>query len=237
VSEWAPKRFWTQTSVKAGPDGYGVTLDGKPVRTPGKNPLTMPTRAMAEKVAEEWDAVEKTIDPMKMPVTRAANSAIEKVATQRAGVIEMLAAYGDTDLLCYRADHPQGLVERQADLWDPALDWAAETLGARLEPRTGLMHAPQPAKALSLLEAELQKFDEFQLTAVHDLITLTSSLVLGLAATRGWQTPEYIWSLSRIDEDWQAEQWGLDDEAEIAAEARKEAFLKAVLFFELCSAE
>ncbi|WP_121067362.1 ATP12 family chaperone protein [Chachezhania antarctica] len=237
MSEWAPKRFWTEAAVKADPDGYGVMLDGKPVRTPGKNPLTMPTRAMAEKVAAEWDAVEKTIDPRTMPVTRAANSAIEKVAPQKAAVIEMLAAYGDTDLLCYRADHPEGLVARQAKLWDPALDWAAETLGARLEPRTGLMPVPQSPEALAKLNAELHKFDEFQLTAVHDLVMLTSSLVLGLAATRGWQTPEYIWSLSRVDEDWQEAQWGEDDEAQAAAAARKEGFLNAVLFFELCSAE
>ncbi|WP_158969158.1 ATP12 family chaperone protein [Chachezhania sediminis] len=237
MSEWAPKRFWKSAEVIDGAAGFGVALDGRPVRTPGKSLLRVPTRAMAQAVADEWNAVETLVLPDRMPMTRRANSSIEKVAPQKDGVVEMLAAYGDADLLCYRADHPEGLVERQKAAWDPALDWAAQTLGARLEPRTGLMHRPQDPKALARLEERLAAFDHFQLTGVHDLVTLSGSLVLGLAATAGWKTPEEIWDISRVDETWQQEQWGADDEAAEAALARRNGFLDAMLFFQLAGAE
>ena len=131
MTGWKRKRFWKQARVVADGDGFAVELDGRPVRTPAKAALRLPGRAMAQAIAAEWDAQEDEIAPATMPFTRTANAAIDKVTPQRAEVAAMLAAYGDSDLLCYRADRPAELVRRQAESWDPALDWAATALGAR----------------------------------------------------------------------------------------------------------
>ncbi|MGR3434979.1 MAG: ATP12 family protein, partial [Shimia sp.] len=142
MSDWEAKRFWTTTATEPVPGGWQIALDGKPVRTPFKSPLVLPTPALAAMVAAEWDAQGEVIDPLSMPATRAANSAIDKVAPQRAAVAAHLAEYGETDLTCYRAEAPPALVEAQARAWDPLLDWAAERYGARLRPTTGVMYAP-----------------------------------------------------------------------------------------------
>ncbi|EAQ05164.1 hypothetical protein OB2597_07760 [Pseudooceanicola batsensis HTCC2597] len=236
MSEWAPKRFWKTVAVTESEGGFGVALDGRPVRTPAKRPLVVPTRALAEAVAAEWEAQEDVLDPRTMPATRGANAAIDKVALQHAEVAGMLAAYGDSDLLCYRADSPAGLVARQAEGWDPLLDWAEEALGARLMPRAGVMHEPQNPEALNRLSAAVHALGPFQLAAFHDLVSLTGSLVLGFAAAREVRPVEEIWDLSRIDEDWQAEQWGIDDEAAAAAAAKRASFLQAKRFFDSVTA-
>ena len=233
MSEWAMKRFWTDVSVEAAEDGHRVTLDGRRVKTPAKSELVLPTLAMAEAVAEEWAAQDGKVDPLSLPCTRSANSAIDRVTPQHAEVAEMLAAYGDSDLLCYRADAPEELVARQAERWDPALDWAAETLGARLEPRTGVMHAAQSDAALRALGARVHELGAFHLAAFHDLVGLTGSLVLGFAAASGWRDAEEIWALSRLDEDWQAEQWGGDEEAAELAALKRREFQHACRFFAL----
>ena len=233
MSEWKAKRFWKEVNVDAGEGGYSVLLDTRPVRTPAKAPLTLPTRAMAEAVAAEWEAQEAEIDPMSMPATRAANAAIDKVAIQFDEVADMLSAYGDSDLLCYRAEAPDELVARQASAWEPLLDWAQETYGARLETRTGIMHAPQSPEALARLAAELRKMSPFQLAAFHDLVALSGSLVLALAATRDHLPIAELWARSRVDELWQEEQWGRDEEAFEAAEVKRAAFLNAKQFYDL----
>jgi chaperone required for assembly of F1-ATPase len=233
MSEWKAKRFWKEVAVTEAGAGYAVLLDTRPVRTPAKAPLHLPTRAMAEAVAAEWDAQEKEIDPLSMPATRAANAAIDKVAVQFDEVADMLSAYGDSDLLCYRAEAPEELVDRQAAGWDPLLDWAADAFGARLEPRSGIMHAPQAPQALARLDAEVRRQTPFQLAAFHDLVSLSGSLVIGLAALHDRMPAEDLWALSRIDELWQEEQWGRDEEADAAAEIKREAFLKAKQFFDL----
>ncbi|MFD1341051.1 ATP12 family chaperone protein [Litorisediminicola beolgyonensis] len=235
MSDWAPKRFWQETSVVDAEDGFEVRLDTRPVRTPAKQPLVLPSRALADAVAEEWQAQEERIDPRRMPVTRSANAAIDKVRPQQAEVAAMLSAYGDSDLLCYRAEGPAELVARQEAGWDPMLDWAAATFEARLEPRTGVMHAPQDPDALAKLAAAVARLDAFELAAFHDLVSLTGSLVLGLAAERG-QDAETIWRLSRIDEEWQAELWGADDEATRVAEEKRTDFNHAVRFLTLLRA-
>ncbi|GGE17110.1 ATPase [Primorskyibacter flagellatus] len=232
MSEWAARRFWKAAAVTEGPEGFGIALDGRGVRTPAKAPLIVPTRALAEAIAAEWAAQGDTVDPRTMPATRGANAAIDKVAVQHAEVADMLAAYGDSDLLCYRADAPDELVARQAEGWDPMLDWAAETYGARLETRTGIMHDPQPASALARLAAEVHGMTAFELAAFHDLVSLSGSLVLGLAATRNAESAERLWDLSRIDEVWQAEQWGADEDAEQAAAVKRESFLNAKRFYD-----
>ena len=231
MSDWKPKRFWKTATVSKVEGGYAVLLDARPVRTPAKAPLVVPTRAMADAIAAEWDAQAEVLDPNTMPVTKGANAAIDKVRTQRDEVIALLAEYGDSDLLCYRAAGPVELIARQAAGWDPMLDWAANTLGARLFVGEGVMHVPQTARALGLLRDALDQFDAFALAAVHDLVSISGSLVLALAVTRDAISVDDAWALSRIDESWQTEQWGEDAEAAASEAAKKTAFLNAARFY------
>ncbi|MFW2545232.1 ATP12 family chaperone protein [Primorskyibacter sp. 2E107] len=233
MAEWAPKRFWQKTEIDTVEGGWTVTLDGRGVKTPAKTPLRVPTEALARAIAAEWQAQEDKVNPATMPFTRTANSALDKVATQHSEVAEMLAAYGDSDLLCYRADSPEALVERQANAWDPMLDWAETALGVRLQPRVGVIHAPQDAEALNVLSGQVKALDPFELAAFHDLVSLTGSLVLGFAAAHAHRPAAEIWLLSRIDEMWQEEQWGADDEATALASYKKDEFLHAAEFFRL----
>lgn len=237
MSDWTMKRFWTETGVEAVGDGWTVTLDGRPIRTPAKATFALPTRAYAQACATEWEAQKDGVRPDTMPLTRSANSAIDKVRVQFDEVAEMIAAYGDTDLLCYRADGPERLVARQAAAWDPLLDWAAETFGARLVPTAGVMHQPQDPKALARLSKATRAFDPFALAAFHDLVALSGSLVIGFAAARGAQAPKALWKTSRIDEDWQAEIWGIDEEAATQSALKKQAFLDAAHIFSLLGSD
>ncbi|WP_425045051.1 ATP12 family chaperone protein [Primorskyibacter sp. S87] len=233
MSDWKPKRFWKGSAVVEADGGFTVELDGRRVKTPAKAALILPTRPMAEAAAAEWDAQEKEVNPETMPVTRSANAAIDKVSVQHDEVAEMLAAYGDSDLLCYRADSPEALNRRQADQWDPVLDWATTEFGVRLEPRVGVIHAPQDSSALQSLSAAVHALDDFRLAAFHDLVSLSGSLILGFAAARGWRGADEIWSLSRLDEKWQEELWGEDEEATQQAELKRQAFLHAKRFYDL----
>ena len=237
MTEWKAKRFWDAVSVAEEDGGYRVFLDARALSTPGKLPLVLPTRALAEAVAAEWQAQEGHIQPLTMPHTRSANSAVERVAPQHAGVAAMLAAYGETDLLCYRAEGPHALTQRQADAWDPLLDWAFERYGARLVPTAGVLPVTQDAAALKALSGVIEETDAFPLTALHDLITLSGSLILGLAMSEGRISASEGWDLSRIDEDWQISQWGADEEAEQMAAAKKAQLLHAENFWSLCFAK
>lgn len=234
MTEWKAKRFWTEATVAEADGGFRVMLDGRGVNTPGKAPLVLPTYAMAEAIAAEWDAQEGEIKPLTMPHTRAANSAIERVTPQLAGVSEMLLGYAETDLLCYRAEGPDELTQRQADEWDPMLEWGAQVLGAPLEPRIGVMWVSQPAASIATLDTFLGDIGPFPMTALHDLVTLTGSLILGLAVSRGRISAKEAWRLSRIDESWQIEQWGADEEAEEAAAIKEAQLLHAEAFWSLC---
>ena len=233
MSEWAAKRFWSEATVEQAEGGWQVRLDARLLRTPAKRALLLPSEALARAIAAEWQAQEERIDPLSMPSTRAANAAIDKVAPQHAEVAAVIAAYGETDLLCHRADAPAELVARQSEAWDPMLDWAAEDLHARLVPVTGVMPARQDPAALERLHALTAAHGPFKLTALHDLVSLSGSLILGFAAIRGRKTPEALWQMSRIDEDWQVEHWGVDAEAAEQAERRRAAFLHASLFFQM----
>jgi chaperone required for assembly of F1-ATPase len=237
MSDWALKRFWKTATAEAGDAGYDILLDGRPVRTPAKAKLSVPGKAMAETIAAEWEAQTEQVDPTTMPFTRSANAAIDKVTIQHAEVADMLAGYGDSDLLCYRADHPEELVERQTALWDPILDWAAQDLGVRLEPRVGVMHAPQSPEALKALSEQVHALNAFELTAFHDLVSMTGSLILGFAATRDIHDAEDIWQLSRLDENYQEEKWGVDEEAAETAAYKKAEFLHAHRFYRLGKAD
>lgn len=237
MSDWTMKRFWAETGVAEAEGGWTVTLDGRPIRTPAKAGFVLPTRAYAEACAAEWEAQTEGVRPDTMPLTRSANAAIDKVRVQFDEVAEMIAAYGDTDLLCYRAEGPEGLVTRQAGAWDPLLDWAADSFGARLVPVAGVMHQPQDAQALARLSEATRAFDPFALAAFHDLVALSGSLVIGLAAARRAETPETLWKISRIDEDWQAEIWGIDEEAAAQSALKRQAFLEAAHIFSLLESD
>lgn len=233
MSGWVAKKFWSETAATEVDGGYTIQLDGRPIKTPAKSAFVVPTLAMAEVVATEWDAQEDTVKPETMPFTRSANAAIDKVTIQHAEVADMIADYGDSDLLCYRADSPRELNARQAIAWDPYLDWADAKFNARLAPRSGIMHQPQDPRAIENLRRQVHAFDAFELTAVHDLVGLSGSLILGLSAALEFESPDVIWDISRVDERWQAEQWGDDDEA-LEVEAKKKAeFLHAAKFFAL----
>ncbi|MGR3756963.1 MAG: ATP12 family chaperone protein [Tranquillimonas sp.] len=234
MAEWAARRFWKSVDVVEQPEGgFAIHLDTKPVRTPAKAPLLLPTRPLAQAVAAEWDAQVETVAPLTMPMTRSANSALDKVAPQRDEVLRLIAAYGETDLLCYRAERPAELAQRQAAAWDPLLDWVAERHGARLLPVQGVMPQPQPQAALEALARPLADLSPFRVAALHDLVALSGSLVIGLAAAEAVWPADELWDVSRLDEKWQAEQWGEDEEAARAAAVKREAFLHSDRFFHL----
>ncbi|WP_457649131.1 ATP12 family chaperone protein [Profundibacter sp.] len=231
MAEWAAKRFWKTATVEKAGDGYQVLLDGRKLRTPVKCELIVPSREMAEAIAAEWDAQEEKIDPMTMPVTRSANAAIDKVGPMHAEVAALVSEYGGTDLLCYRAESPEGLVKRQSEAWDPLLEWAADTLSAPLKPTTGVMHVEQDAAALENLAKRVSDMDNFQLAAFHDLVGMSGSLIIGFATIHGFLPVPELWRRSRIDEDWQIEQWGEDDEATAIEAGKREGFEHAARFY------
>jgi len=235
MSGWKAKRFWANVTVVAEAEGgWGVRLDGRGVKTPAKTALVVPTKAMAEAIAAEWQAQAEMVDPRTMPVTRSANAAIDKVASQRSEVIDLIAAYGGSDLLCYRAETPITLVDRQEEGWGAWLRWAKTSLGVELVSAKGVMHIPQDAKALATLHALVAGHSNFEIAALHDLVGISGSLVLGLAVSQGALDPEEGWRLSRLDEDFQAEVWGEDEEAVETAIRKKADFLHAHRFMTLC---
>ncbi|WP_339950315.1 ATP12 family protein [uncultured Albimonas sp.] len=231
----APKRFWTQAAATQTAEGWGVALDGRPLRTPGKAALIAPTRALAEALAAEWDAQTEIVDPSSMPLTRSVNTAIDRVADKHAEVVEAVAAYAGSDLLCYRAPHPARLAARQAEAWDPLLDWAAREHGARLLCAEGVMHVSQPEAALVRLHAATAAHDPLALVALHELTVLSGSLVIALAVSAGQIGAEDGWARSRVDEEWQAEQWGEDGEAAAMAARKRADFLAARRLLDLIS--
>ena len=235
MSGWTAKRFWTETRVEEVDGGFTVRLDGRAVKTPAKTLLVVPTRAMADQIAAEWDAQQGRVDPRTMPWTRSANAALDKVGTQFAEVATLLAAYGDTDLLCYRAEGPAELVLRQTEGWDPLLAWCATALNAPLSATTGVMPVGQPAESLARLAARIAQMTAFQLTGFHDLVAISGSLVLALAVADRRLSAEEAWHLSRLDEQWQAELWGHDEEAGALEAARHDGFLHAERFYRFSS--
>jgi chaperone required for assembly of F1-ATPase len=203
------KRFYKAASVGEGPEGHAVLLDGKPVRTPARRALAAPTRALGEALAAEWNAQAETIDPARMPLTRLANTIIDGVADKLAEVADQVAKYLGSDLLFYRADGPAGLVARQGQHWDPVLDWAHETLGARFMLAEGVMFVPQPERAIAAARAAIPG-DPWRLGALSSITSLTGSALLALALLRGRLSTDEAWAAAHVDEDWQREQWGRD---------------------------
>ena len=216
-----PKRFYQTVGVSPGEDGHAIVLDGKPVRTPGRNSLAVPSAELAALIAAEWQAQEKLIDPATMPLTRLVNTAIDAVATQTEEVFEDIVRYAGNDLMFYRADTPRELVARQAEHWDPMIAWAASDLGARFVLTEGVIHVAQPAAAIEAYAAALRRYPtHFELACLHVMTTLTGSALLPLALAEGRLTLEQAWTLAHVDEDWTVEHWGTDAEA-IARNAKR----------------
>ena len=211
------KRFYESVGTENGETGFHVLLDGKKVRTPARHVLTLPTAALAEAIAEEWCAQGDEIVPTSMPLLRLANTAQDGIGPARADVIAAILRFGENDLLCYRGEGE--LKRRQAEAWDPMLAWAADSFGARLHVTEGVGHIAQPPEALAALERAIAAHDDYALAALHVFASITGSLVLGLALVAGALNPAQAFQLSRLDESYQAEKWGLDHEAELRARA------------------
>ncbi len=231
MSAWKAKRFWTKTEVQAFDGGFTIRLDARPVKTPAKAAFVVPSLAMAQACAAEWEAQSGLIRPDTMPMTRYANSAIDKVAHQHADVVDIVAAYGETDLLCYRATEPEALIARQSAGWAAHLNWATTDLDARLKVTQGVIPIPQDAASLTNLRRLTAAFDPFQLAPFHDFVAITGSLILGLAMAKGRLTADEAFSLSRIDEHWQAELWGHDEDAAQMESGKRAALSEALRFF------
>lgn len=231
MSGWVKKRFWTEVSVTDVDGGFAVLLDGRRVKTPAKAEQVVPTRAFAEIIAAEWRAQPEVMDPSLMPATRAANAALDKVRGQMIEVAGLIADYGDSDLVCYRTSAPDRLAALEAAAWDPLLDWAAHRYGVRPLVRLGVVHAPQPPALLENLSADVQRLSAFELTCLHDLVSMSGSLLIALAVIDRFDTPEALWAASRVDEDWQIAQWGPDEEAAALTEGRHKAFVDAARFY------
>jgi chaperone required for assembly of F1-ATPase len=219
-----PKRFYQRVDVADRDGGFALLLDGKPVRTPGKKQLSLPSRALAEAVAEEWAAQKERIDPTTMPLTKLANSAIDGVTGREDAVIGDILNYAGSDLLCYRAEGPRGLIEAQQAHWDPVLAWAKSALGAPFVLAEGIVHVAQPQASLDRLREALKGHDPFGLAALHVMTGLTGSALLALAVALGRMTPEQAWEAAHVDEDWQIAQWGEDAEAASRRAARRRDF-------------
>jgi chaperone required for assembly of F1-ATPase len=208
-----PRRFYKDATAEPREGAFAILLDGRPARTPGKRPLAFASRALAELIAAEWAAQDTVIDPSRMPVTRIVNSGIDAVADRMGDVRADITAYAGSDLLCYRADHPRELVQRQAAAWDPVLAWARDDRGIHLVLAEGVMPVAQSPVALARVSAELEDFDPLSLAATHVMTTLSGSAVLALAVARGRLTAAEAWTAAHVDEDWQISQWGEDAEA------------------------
>ncbi len=215
-----PKRFYQNAVAARTETGFAIHLDGRPARTPSRRPLLLSTLPLAEAIAAEWHAQDKVVNPTGMPLTRLANTAIDGVADHEADVAADIVKYAGSDLLCYRADFPEGLVARQSEFWDPVLAWAASSLGARFQVATGLMPVTQPPEAIERIAEAVARNDAFRLTALHIMTTLMGSALLALAVAESHITAEAAWQAAHIDEDWQISEWGEDAEAASRRAAR-----------------
>lgn len=221
------KRFYKQADVAEAEGGFAIRLDGRPIKTPATRQLVVPTRALAEAVAAEWEEQGEEVVPALMPMTQLASTALDRISAERPVIQEQMAKFATTDLLCYRAEFPPDLVRRQNSQWQPLLDWAAETLGSAMVVTVGIMAVDQPKPALDALSARLDSYDVWRLTVAQAACAASGSLVLALALTEGHLTGEETFELSQLDETYQIEQWGEDWEAADRRDVLKRDILAA----------
>ena len=227
------RRFYSTAAWQTAENGYAITLDDKPVMTPDRARLTVPSRTLADALVAEWQAQGAKIEPASMPMTGFANAAIDKVASAPDNFIATIAAYGESDLLCYRAEGPSPLVARQAKSWDPLLDWASSRYDIAFVQVSGIMHRPQPDATLSRLRDAVGARSVFELAAISKLVSLSGSLVITLALVEGHSAAADLWERSCVDEIWQAELWGEDEYAQRHRSDREHDFLEAARFLNL----
>ena len=230
------RRFYERAKSAPAEGGFGVFLDDRPVRTPGKRELVVPSAPLAEAVAGEWSDQVETVDPLAMPLTRLANTALDIVGERRRELVAEIAGYGETDLVCYRAERPEELRRRQEAAWDPLVDWLAGEYGARLVVTTGLAPAAQPRETVDALSRAVDAFDDFVLAALQRATGALGSIVLALAMTAGRIGAEEAWAASAIDVSYQADRWGEDPEAREAHEIVRRELAAADRFIALCRA-
>ncbi|MDZ5647642.1 ATP12 family chaperone protein [Nitrospirillum sp. BR 11828] len=216
-----------------GKTGWQVRLDAHLLKSPAKADLVLPTQALAQAVAAEWDAQGETVVPAGMPMMQLASTCVDRVGPQRATILDGAADYGGTDLLCYRAAEPAKLAERQAKAWQPLLDWAALRYDALLQVTTGIMHRAQDPAALNALKRALEDLDDWQLTGVQNAVALTGSLVLGLALFEGRIDADQAFDLAELDESFQIELWGEDDEAKDRRQSLKADLVASLRYLDL----
>ena len=230
------KRFWKEVSVEGGEGAWTIRLDERLVRTPARAALAVPTKALADAIADEWRTVGEDIDPRAMPLTGLANAAIDRVAQERHAFAGGLARYAEADLACYRSDWPPELVSRQAESWDSLLAWARRRYDIDFGTTSGLLHVPQPQATIEQLAQAVASLDAFHLAGLSPLTTIGGSLIAGLAVLEKAMTAEQAWQAVSVDERWQLEQWGSDSEAEEALDNKRRDFMSAAKFLELLDA-
>ena len=227
------KRFWSDVALREGAGGFGIELDGRPVKTPARNLLEVPTRALAEAIAEEWRSCEEEADPRAMRLTGLANAAIDRISADPESFAAGLAKYGESDLTCYRAEGPDALVQRQAESWDALLDWARRRYDVDFSCSAGIMHVAQPDDTIAKLGHAVAVLDPFRLASLAPLVTISGSLVAGLAVLEEAIPADSAWEAVSLDDRWQAEQWGADAEATAALDGRRADFIAAARFLSL----
>jgi chaperone required for assembly of F1-ATPase len=227
------KRFWKQAEAVVEVDGWGVRLDQRPLRTPSRALLAVPTQELALAIASEWAEAAETVDPRAMPLTGLVNAAIDRVAPDRASFAASLAQYAQADLACYRAEGPESLAAEQAERWDALLGWARRRYDVDFKTTTGIIHVAQPPATVDRLAHEVAALDPFRLAGLSPLVTIGGSLIAALAVLEEALTPAQAWDAVSVDERWQIQKWGADTEALAAMESRRRDFLSAARFLEL----
>ena len=227
------RRFWKVAEVVDSGAGFGVALDDRPVKTPARAELVVPTRMLAEAIAAEWNECGETIDPRAMQLTALANAAVDQVAPDKASFAAILARYAESDLTCYRAEGPDMLVARQEERWDALLAWARRRYDVDFACVSGVMHVSQPAETVKKLGHAVTALGAFHLAGLSPLVTIGGSLVAGLAVLEEMMPAEDAWEAVSLDDRWQLEQWGDDAEARLALDARHRDFMAAARFLEL----
>ena len=227
------RRFWKEVTVEQSAYGLAIRLDGKPVKTPLRAELIVPTKTMADAVIAEWVAVEEKIDPAAMPMTGFANAAIDRIGPERDVFVAAISAYGETDLFCYRAETGEPLAARQAEVWEPWLDWARARYDVAFNVVEGIMPMPQPPETVARLESAVASRGTFELAAMAKLAHLSASLVATLALVERAGSPSELWTASCLDEIWQEELWGEDYFATKNRNDREREFMQAARFLEL----
>ncbi len=229
-----PRRFYKTVTIGETDSGYDIRLDDRVVRTPLKRDFAVPSREMAQAIAVEWEEQQTHINPATMIVTRLANTAVDRVRDDEMRIVGELTGFAASDLVCYRAGSPEPLVKRQALHWDPVLDWMKSAHGVQFVCVEGIIHHAQADTVLATVSQALQAEDNFRLTAIHNITTLTGSTLIAMMTAAGALSGEAAWAAAHVDEDWQIEQWGSDGEAEARRAMRKLDFDATTRFLQMC---